>query len=236
MNQFSAGFPRGMLMLPWGPDRWDAGQNPKDHTTMSQETMLGGNGNMHGEEDESSHHFDGIVSSLDSSPCQSGYRWCGENHHCPIAMVTRQVRTRRDKQLFQYNSEFSPSHGVESKNSKNNPSSNHPPRDEILGGFLLGLPRLTASPTHPNHHLPIGSTLRFPPTNISRDQVDDFPADSGGPTWELAPRMVVDQLGTWRVKDPTKTKTNKMCEIYAFRPVSERNFGKKHMWFAIGFL
>lgn len=138
MNQFSAGFPRGMLMLPWGPDRWDAGQNPKDHTTMSQETMLGGNGNMHGEEDESSHHFDGIVSSLDSSPCQSGYRWCGENHHCPIAMVTRQVRTRRDKQLFQYNSEFSPSHGVESKNSKNNPSSNHPPRDEILGGFLLG--------------------------------------------------------------------------------------------------
>lgn len=150
MNQFSPAMPPWYaVMLPWGPDRWNAGQNPKDHTTMTQETMLGGNGKMHGEEDESSHHPHGIVSCLDAHLVSLGTVGVGKNHHCPIAMVIRQVRTRRT-------------------NTSSNTTLN------VLHHTVWNLKiirhqtipqakttKQTASPTisSQNHHLPTGSTL-----------------------------------------------------------------------------
>ena len=109
-----------------------------------------------------------------SSPCQSGYCWCGEKHHCNHHCNGDKTSPNpQDKHLFQYNSECSRSHGVE---SKNNPSSNHPPGKYHEANSI---PNHLIPKSPPSHRF---NPSRFPPTNISRDQVDDFPADSGGPT------------------------------------------------------
>ena len=160
----------------------------------------------------------GIVSSLDAHLVSPGTVGVGEKSPLPNCNGDQTSPNPQDKHLFQYNSECSPSHGVE---SKNNPSSNHPPGKNHEANSI---PNHLIPKSPPSHRF---NPSRFPPTNISRDQVDDFPADSGGPTWELAPRIVVDQLGTWRVKDPTKTKTKHVRNL-CFQTCFRKTFWKKN--------